>query len=81
MDSIFFLSATTGKTERGDYFKVTLNVHTEKDGRENDYSVTCFVDADIYAKAKTLNRFEEVDARFVPNAKGMAVLVALDRFE
>lgn len=81
MESVFFLSATTGKTERGEYYKITLNIHTENGGRENDYAASFFVDAEMYAKTKTFKRFEEVDARFIPNSKGLAVLVALDRFE
>lgn len=75
---IFFLSATSGKTEKGTYYKVTLNILESNDDHKRDFSVNFFVDVDTYAKAKSFTRFQEVDAVFMPTEKGFARLVSIE---
>lgn len=75
---IFFLSATSGKTEKGTYYRMTLNIIENNGDNEHGYSVDFFVDVDMYTKAKTFTRFQEVDAIFIPNQKGFAKLVSIE---
>lgn len=75
---IYFLNATSGKGEKGDYYRVTLNISEKTDGKERDFSIDCYVDVDVYAKAKVLTRFQEVDAIFMPKASGAVRLVSIE---
>lgn len=74
----YFLSATSGKTDKGDYYKVSLHFSEDANGKTNEFSVDFFVDVDMYTKCKTFQRFQEVDGVFMPNKKGFAKLVSIE---
>ena len=75
---IYFLSATSGKSENGDYYKVSLHFSEDANGKFNEFSVDFFVDVDTYTKCKTFQRFQEVDGVFMPNKKGFSKLVSIE---
>lgn len=71
----FIEGTRKGTSERGEYFAISLMTEME-DGKKyhNDF----FVDAEMYEKALSLNRFQEVDAIFLPGFKGRAKLVSIE---
>lgn len=71
----YFTGTRTGKSEKGDFYVINLMTE-EADGRsfQNDY----YVDVEMYVKASGLNRFQEVDAIFLPSFNGKARLVSIE---
>lgn len=71
----YILGTRKGTSEKGDFYTVKL-MTDEAEGRsfENEY----YVDASLYVKASGLNRFQEVDAIFLPSFNGKARLVSIE---
>ena len=75
---IYFLSASSGKSENGDFYRVTLNISEQTNGGERNYSADFFVEIELFAKTKSFEKFQEVDAIFIPTSSGRARLVSIE---
>lgn len=74
----FFMNRARGESDRGEWFKVSLAIDSEVNGKSSTYSLDFFVDAVIYAKTEGIAKFGEVDAIFMPTARGNARLVSIE---
>lgn len=74
----FFMNKARGESDRGEWYKITLAIDSEVSGKSSTFSLDFFVDAVLYAKTEGIAKFEEVDAVFLPTARGNARLVSIE---
>lgn len=74
----YFLSATTGKSETGTYYRVTIGISEKIGESERDFACDFYVNVDTYAKAKGFKKFQDVDCIFMPTSAGRARLVSIE---
>ena len=70
-----FWGKRSGKSDKGDFYVIKL-IATDLEN-DNSYEVNCYVDAVIYAKADSFQRFQPVECMFAPTSTGKAKLVYL----
>lgn len=74
----YFMNRARGESDRGDWYKITLAIDSESNGKTSTFSLDFFVDAVLYAKTEGLAKFGEVDAVFLPTARGNARLISIE---
>lgn len=74
----FFLNRTQGESEKGAWYKLTIAIDSVSNGKSNTFSSDFFVDPVMYAKTENFEKFGQVDAIFLPSAKGFARLVSIE---
>lgn len=74
----FFLNRVQGESDRGAWYKLTLAIDSINNGKATTYSLDFFVDAVMYAKTENFQKFGQVDAVFLPTARGNARLVSIE---
>lgn len=74
----FFMNRAHGESERGQWYKITLAIDSTNNGKTTTYALDFFVDAVMYAKTENIKKFGQVDAIFLPTARGNARLVSLE---
>lgn len=74
----FLIGTSRGSSERGDWYRITLNISENTSEGVRDYVAELYVDAVMYGKCQAIKKFSPVDAAFVPSASGRARLVSIE---
>lgn len=75
---IYFLNATSGTGKNGEYYRICLLISEKNNGQERDYTSNFYVEADTYIKAKNFEKFQEVDAIFMPKSSEGIKLISIE---
>lgn len=74
----FFMSATRGKSEKGDWFRISISVCEQTGDTERDFVCDFYVDAVMYANVQNIDKFTEVNCQFAPTASGRTRLMSIE---
>lgn len=76
--SFFFMSATKGQSERGDWYRISISVSEQSGNSERDFVCDFYVDAVMFANVQKLEKFTEVNCTFAPTSSGRTRLLSIE---